>query len=43
MNKPKFFCLADFGALSIEDRNKLREMITNFSNEYFNIIPDYEK
>lgn len=43
MNKPKFFCFADFGALSIEDRNKLREMITNFSNEYFNIIPDYEK
>jgi hypothetical protein len=43
MNKPKFFCFADFGALTVEDRNKLRELISNFSNDYFNIVPEYEK
>lgn len=43
MNKPKFFCFADFGALTVEDRNKLRELISNFSNDYFNVVPGYEK
>lgn len=41
--RPKFFCLADFGALSVDDRDKIRNMINEFAAQYFSIIPIFEK
>lgn len=41
-SKPKFFCLADFGALNNDDREKIRNLISKFCDEFYYVRPDFE-